>query len=287
MNAVYRKELKSLFSNMTAPVFIAWVLVWISYFTKLAHLEAGSASFEAVCVGSPFLAFLMIPVLTMRSFAEERHSRTDQLLYTLPISNAAIIFGKYFSMVTVLAIPMGIAALYPLVLSFYGDVNLLTAYTALLAMFFLGCTLIAICMFISSLTESQIIAAVMSFGAVVLTYFTTSLAATFSVTASTNFIATIVMALLFGVLAYLLSKNLYLGLGLGTAGTVVTVLFYAMDPSKYEGFVTRMLLKIALFNRMNNFGYGLLDLTTYVYFLSLCGLFLFFTAQSLEKKRWS
>lgn len=287
MIAVYRKELKSYFCNMTGVIFIAWMLAWVGFYVRYYHLQNYSTNFEYVCVTSSFFAFLIIPILTMRSFAEEKNAKTDQLLYSLPMSTTGIVAGKYLATVTVLAIPTLVIAIYPLLLSAHGPIALVPAYGTLFAMFLLGCALIAICMFISSLTESQIIAAVMSFGALIALYMMTDWATSMSASADQSLLALIAACVVVGVITYLLTKNLWVSAALSAILSGATVIFYAIDETKFVGLVPTLMSKLAVFNRMVNFAYGLIDLTAIVYYISICGLFFFFAVQSLEKKRWS
>ena len=154
MTAIYKRELKSLFSGMIAPVFMAFLLLMAGIYTCSVNFGAGYPEFERVISGISFIFLIIVPILTMRSFSEERAARTDQLLYTLPIRTSAVVAGKYLAMVTVLGISTLILCLYPLILSVYGDVYFVTAYASIFAFFLVGCALIAIGMFISSLTES-------------------------------------------------------------------------------------------------------------------------------------
>lgn len=287
MTAVYRRELKAYFSNMLGPIFICWVLAWMGYYVKNCHFISGLPNFEYVVVSSAFLAFLIIPLLTMRSFAEERHTRTDQLLYSLPMKTSGIVLGKYLAAVTVMAIPLAITGIYPLVLRVLGDVRLLNAYVSLLAMFLLGCAIIAICMFISSLTESQVIAAVLSIGALVLLYAMNSLASTISTEPSVALTTFIVIAVLVGALTYFLTRHWLVSMLVGGILTVISVVFYTLEKTEFEGLLPELITKIAPFQRLVNFANGLADLTAIIYYISLAGLFLFLTTQSLEKKRWA
>ncbi|MBQ3792633.1 MAG: ABC transporter permease [Clostridia bacterium] len=287
MIAIYKKELKSLFSNMTGVVFIAWMLFWIGYYIRLYMFQYYVTNYEYVCVAASFLAFLVVPIITMRSFAEEKRSKTDQLLYSLPLRTSQIVLGKFLSLVTVLAFPIGVSAVYPLLFQKYGKINLATAYGALLALFLLGCALIAVCLFISALTESQIIAAVLSFGVLLLTFQMKDLATRLSSDASTSLIGTLILAAAVAFVVFLLTRNWIVTLIVGGVSTALTVLFYAFDPTKYEGFIPGLLTKLDLFDRMNQFGLGLLDFGALFYFVSVAALFLFFAGQALEKKRWS
>ncbi len=99
---------------------------------------------------------VLVPILTMRSMAEERRSRTDQLLLTAPASVTAVVMGKYLAMLTVLACPLAIACLCPLIIRFNGTAFLLSDYASILAFFLLGAVEIAVGLLISALTESQV-----------------------------------------------------------------------------------------------------------------------------------
>ena len=149
---------------------MAFLLLMAGIYTCSVNFGAGYPEFERVISGISFIFLIIVPILTMRSFSEERAARTDQLLYTLPIRTSAVVAGKYLAMVTVLGISTLILCLYPLILSVYGDVYFVTAYASIFAFFLVGCALIAIGMFISSLTESQVISAVLTLGVFILLY---------------------------------------------------------------------------------------------------------------------
>lgn len=175
MNAVYKKELKSYFTGMTGAIFVGFILLIAGIYTVVYNLKGLYPNFEYVLSGVSFIYLLTVPVLTMRSFAEEKHSKTDQLLYSLPISVTSVVMAKYLAMLTVLLIPCAVMAFYPLILCMFGTVHLTGAYAALLAFFLLGASLISIGMFVSSLTESQVISAVISLLALILINFMSGL----------------------------------------------------------------------------------------------------------------
>lgn len=114
------------------------------------------------------ILMIAVPILTMRSMSDEHRARTDQLLLTSPVSVWGIVMGKFLSMVTILAVPMAIACLCPLIIRSAGTAYLTEDYASILAFFLLGCVYIAIGLFISSLTESQLIAAAGTFGILLL-----------------------------------------------------------------------------------------------------------------------
>ncbi len=287
MSAVYRKELRTYFTGMTAPVFIAFILLMTGIFTVVYNLQGLYPNFEVTVNQVVFVYLLAVPVLTMRSVAEEKHSRTDQLLYSLPMSMTSIVMAKYLAMVTVLAIPVGVMAFYPLLLAKFGTVHLASAYGMLLAFFLLGSALIAIGMFISSLTESQVIAAVVSLAVTLLIYFMSGLANMISTDASVSLIAFLALAVVIGLVVNAMIKNTVLAISVTGVLALAVVGVYLVDSSLFAGAVPEILSAISLFDRLTTFQNGMFDLTAIIFYLSVCGLFVYLTVQSLEKKRWN
>lgn len=172
MSAVYRRELRAYFTGMTAYVFIAFLLLFAGIYTMAYNLSNAYPNFEYVLQSMSIIFLIAIPILTMRVIAEERRQKTDQLLYALPIGMTRVVLGKYLAMITVVAIPCAIMGAYPLILRSFGNVPLGT----LLAFFLLSCTLSAVGMLISSLTDNQAVAAGLCFVVMLLLYFMNSLA---------------------------------------------------------------------------------------------------------------
>ena len=163
MIAVYKRELRSYLTSMLGYLFIFFILLLTGIYFSAYQLGVAYPRFEYTLSALTFVFLISVPILTMRVLAEERKQKTDQLLLTAPVSIEKIVFGKYFALVTIFAIPMLIMCLYPLLMTKFGTVSLGAAYTAILGFFLLGCANLAIGVFISSLTESQVIAAVLTF----------------------------------------------------------------------------------------------------------------------------
>ena len=287
MSAVYKKELKTYFTGMTGPVFICFILLMTGIFTVVYNLQGLYPNFEVTVNQVVFVYLLAIPVLTMRSIAEEKHSRTDQLLYSLPMSVTSIVIAKYLAMVTVLAIPVCVMAFYPLLLATFGTVHLASAYGMLLAFFLLGASLIAIGMFISSLTESQVIAAVVSLAVTLLVYFMSGLSNMISTDASVSLIGFLAIACVIGLIVNAMIRNTVLALSVTGVLALVTVGVYLVDSTLFAGAIPDILSAISLFDRLTTFQNGMFDLTAIIFYLSVCGLFVYLTVQSMEKKRWN
>ena len=287
MIAILKHELRLYFHSLTAYVFGAFLLVMIGVGAMLYNINAAYSNFEYVLSFSSLIFAVIVPILTMRVIAEERKQKTDQLLYSLPISTTKIILGKYVALLVLYLIPLVVVCMYPLIFSQYGEVYLLTSYGSLLAYFIMGAALIAIGVFISSLTENQGFAAGIGIAAILFNYFSVSLAEYATATAIGSTIVLFVLAGLLGWIIYHLTKNSNLGYIVGLSLMAVVVAFYFIDGSKLEGLIPDVMKTLSLFDRFETFVNGVFDLTAIVYFVSIIVFFLFLSVQSLEKRRYN
>lgn len=287
MRAIFNRELDSHFSSLTGNIFCAFILLFAGIYTMVYNLNGLYTNFEYVPGNMCFIYAIAIPILTMRSIAEERRQKTDQLLYSLPLPMSRIVMGKYLSMVAVLAVPVIIMCFYPLILSQYGNVALATCYGTLLGFFLLGAALISIGLFLSSLTENQGIAAGITVVVILLLYFMSSLSSYIPTTAFGSYIAIAVVFLALGGIIWFLTKNPSAALFATVFLEAALFFSYKFWPSFFEGLFASVLAKISVFDRFYLFIYGVFDLTAVVYFLSIIAVFLYLTVQSLEKRRWS
>lgn len=287
MTAVFRHELSSYFKSVSGYVFGAFLLLFGGIYTTDINLNAGLTNFEYVLDYMCIIFLIIVPILTMRVVAEERRQRTDQLLYSLPLTMTEVVLGKYGALLVVFLAPMAVIGVYPLILSAFGNVYLPAAYSAWLGFFLLGAALLAIGMFISSLTESQAVAAGLCFLVMLVNYFITSLAGFISTTAFASFASfTVVILALAGIVWFMTRSGLASGV-LALVLEAVLLFFYAGDTSAFEGFFPEVMENLSLFDQFYQFVNGVFDLRAVVYLLSVSGLFLFLTVQSLEKRRWS
>lgn len=287
MTAVFKHELRLYFQSLTAYVFGAFLLVTVGIGAMLYNLQAAVSNFEFVLSFSSLIFAVIVPILTMRVIAEERKQKTDQLLYSLPLSTTQVVLGKYLSALLVYLIPLCFICIYPLIFSQYGEVYLLTSYGSLFAFFLMGGALLAVGMFISSLTDNQGFAAGIGIAVIALNYFSVSLAEYVSATAMGSAIALMVIFALLGWLIRNLTRNENLGYGVGLGLMAVTTVFYLIDSTKFEGLLPDIMKKLSLFDRLDTFVNGVFDLTAVVYYLSVAVFFLFLTVQSLEKRRYN
>lgn len=287
MSAVFRHELRSYFHSLTAYVFGAFLLAVIGIGAMLYNLEAAVSNFEFVLSFASIIFVVIVPILTMRTLAEERRQRTDQLLYSLPITTAQVVLGKYFALLVVYLIPLAVISLYPLLFSRFGDVYLPTSYGSLFAFFLMGAALLAVGMFLSSLTDNQGFAAGIGIAAILLNYYSVSLAEYTSSTAMGSLIALYVIALLLGVVIHNLTRNENLAYGVTLVLIAALSVAYFVNSSAFEGLLPDIMTKLSLFRQFNSFVNGAFDLTAIVYYVSVMGFFLFLSVQSMEKRRYN
>ena len=223
----------------------------------------------------------------MRVVAEERRHKTDQLLYSLPITMTEVVFGKYLAMLAVLFIPLAIISVYPLILSLFGNVNFFASYGSLLAFFMLGASLIAMGMFISSLTDNQVVAVIGSFILVLLNYYIGTLAGYVSYSANATFIAFVIVIAAVAFLIYYLTKNSLLAVIIAAIAEIALIAVKLVNPDSLYGLFPKIMDKISVFERFYTFPNGVFDITALVYYIVVIAAFLFFTVQSMEKRRWS
>ena len=287
MSAVFRHELRSYFHSLTAYVFGAFLLAVIGIGAMFYNLEAAVSNFEFVLSFASIIFMVIVPILTMRTLAEERRQRTDQLLYSLPITTTQVVLGKYLALLVVYLIPLAVISLYPLLFSQFGDVYLPTSYGSLVAFFLMGAALLAVGMFLSSLTDNQGFAAGIGVAAILLNYYSVSLAEYTSSTAMGSLIALYVIALLLGVVIHNLTRNENLAYGVTLVLIAALSVAYFVNSSAFEGLLPDIMTKLSLFRQFTSFVNGAFDLTAIVYYVSVMGFFLFLSVQSMEKRRYN
>ena len=287
MKAVLKHELSNYFHSLTAYVFGAFLLVAVGVGAMLYNIQTALANFEYVFGFISLIFVVIIPILTMRVIAEERRQKTDQLLYSLPITTTQVVTGKFLALLIVYLIPMCVICFYPLVFAQYGEVYLLTSYGTMIAFFVMGAALLTIGMFISSLTENQGFAAGIGVAVILFNYYSVSLAEYVSSTALGSMVALVVIAIIISVIVKHLTRNENLMYGVGLTLIFIICITYFIDSSKFEGLLPDIMTKLSLFERFNTFVNGVFDVTSIVFYITVMVFFLFLTVQSLEKRRYN
>ena len=234
MVAILKRELNAYFSSAIGYIFLAVFYAFAGFYFFLSNVLSNTTDMRSFFSSMFSVIMFLIPILTMRLMSEDKKLRTDQALLTAPVGLYSIVLGKYLSAVIMYLVAMAITVVYAVVLAAFAPIDLSLFVGNLLGAVFLGLALIAIGVFISSLTESQVIAAVASFAVM---------------------------------------------MGLMLIDTLSSVM-----PTQ---FLQDLVYGLSFYTRYANFTLGLLNIADVIFFLSVSGLFIFFTVRVLEKKRWS
>lgn len=287
MIAVYKRELRSYLTSMIGYLFIFFILLLTGIYFSAYQLGAAYPRFEYTLNALTFVFLISVPILTMRVLAEERKQKTDQLLLTAPVSVGKIVLGKYFALVTIFAIPMLIMCLYPLLMSKFGTVSMGAAYTGILGFFLLGCANLAIGVFISSLTESQVIAAVLTFVFLFAFYMMNGISSFFSEGSLSTCITFGLLILAAAIVIYTMIKNLLISAIVCVVGEIALVIVYVVNSSFFSGGIQKVLNVFNLSSHFDNFANAIFDVKGILYFVSVITVCLFLTVQSIVKRRWN
>ena len=170
MGAIFRREMSAYFTSPTAYIYLAVFNIFAGLFFTISCLSTATSDMSGV-FGNMFMIFLfLIPILTMRLISEERKQKTDQCLLTSPVSLTGIVLGKYFAALAVFTISLVTFIIYALILSIFSPVAWAVILGNVVGVFLLGVAFISVGLFVSSLTENQVIAAIGGFVAMMLLY---------------------------------------------------------------------------------------------------------------------
>ena len=269
MIAVYKRELRSYLTSMIGYLFIFFILLLTGIYFSAYQLGAAYPRFEYTLSALTFVFLISVPILTMRVLAEE------------------IVIGKYFALVTIFAIPMLIMCFYPLLMTKFGTVSLGAAYTAILGFFLLGCANLAIGVFISSLTESQVIAAVLTFVILFAFYMMNGISSFFSEGALSTCITFGLLILAAAIIIYTMIKNFLISAVVCVVGEIALVIVYVVNSGFFSGGIQKVLDIFNLSSHFDNFANAIFDVKGILYFVSVIAVCLFLTVQSIAKRRWN
>lgn len=286
MTAIYKKEVKGFFTSMVGYVFIAFLLVVSGIYFTAYHLQAMYPVFSYTLQAVVFVFLIVVPILSMRVLAEERRQKTDQLLLTAPVSVESIVIGKYLALVSVFAVAVAVLALYPLILTQFGSISVSETYTALFGFFLMGSCYLAIGLYISSVTESQVIAAVLTFLVLFVCYVSEGIGSFFPETASSSYFTVAFLIIVAAVALYQMIHQWILTALAAVVCEVALLVVYLMNASFYEGLIQKLFSVFDLTAHFSEFCSGMFDATGIVYYLTFIVIFLFLTVQSIQKRRW-
>ncbi|HHY81217.1 MAG TPA: ABC transporter permease [Clostridiales bacterium] len=287
MLAIIKKEFLTYFKSMTGYIFMASLLFFVGLFFVMSNLLSLSPDYNTVLSNITFVFLLVVPILTMRLMAEETRQKTDQLLLTSPVSLTEIVMGKYLGAVSVLFLTLAITWIYPIILSTMGSVTWSEVIGGYIGFFLFGSALIAVGLFISSITDNQVIAAVATFTTLLLLWFIDSIIGNLPTDRIAGMIFAGVLAAAVAFIFYMATRNLFVSGGILLVGILAIAAGYIFKPAIYNGLIGKVLSWFSLLSRYEDFSLGIFSISPIIYYISFSGVFVFLTVRMLEKKRWS
>jgi len=288
MLAVFKRELRAYFSSPIGYVVIGLFLFLSGIFFAATNLLGGSPDFNSILSTMAFVFLFLVPILTMRLLAEETRQHTDQMLITSPLSVTAIVVGKYLAAVTVYLITLLVTVLFPVMMSFFALLGLewwkiLGGY---LGLFLLGSSIIAVGLFFSSITESQIVAAVVTYATLLVMWIMDALIPMVPTGWLYGLGFLIIAAAALALIAWFSTRSI-----VATAVTVVVLgaaiaAVAVLKQSLYDGLIAKVMAWFSLLKRYEDFNLGILGLSPVVYYLSFSAAFVFLTVRMIDRKRW-
>jgi ABC-2 type transport system permease protein len=286
MTAIYKKEMLAYFTQMIGSVFLAFLLLFFGLWFTLFNVYGTNGNFQYVLSNVAIFFFMLIPALTMRLFSEEARQKTDQLLFTSPLTVTAIVLGKFFAAFTLFLIGTAVTVVMPFLLRNYGELPVSQITGAYAGFILLGAACISIGIFISVLTENQLIAAVGTMSAIFVMYLIDLIAAGMptKTIASLVFVFFIIAAIV--AVWYNSTRKMIASFIVGIVSLAVAGGLYLYNDLIYDGIIVRTLLWFSVFTRFNFFVHGILRISDIVYYISFSALFIYLTANVIEKRRW-
>lgn len=288
MLAVFKRELRAYFTSSTGFIFMGFFLLLSGFFFAMTNLFPASPDYNAVLGSITFIFLIVVPILTMRLMPDDKRQRTDQLLFTSPTSLTGIVLGKYFAAVSVFVLTLLITCIYPIILSFFGNLATWEIVGGYIGFLLLGSAFISIGLFISTLTENQVIAAVITFSALLFMWILDWVTQGLPTDKTSGIIFAGIIALALGAFVYFNTRNIYVGVATTLVGAIIIVLTYFLaDKYFFDGFIVRAFEWFSLLKRYEEFQIGILSLSPIVYYITFSAAFVFLTIRVLEKRRWS
>ncbi|WP_240420069.1 ABC transporter permease [Paenibacillus periandrae] len=286
MTSIIKKELRTYFTTMSGYIFLTFLLLLSAVYFVIGNISAQSADFSGVLTSIAVYYLFLIPILTMRLFAEEAKLKTDQLLYTSPLSITDITIGKFIAASIVLCIGTVLTFIFPILLLLFSDINLMLIVVSYLGFILFGLSLISVGMFVSSLTENQIIAAVITFATVFLFFIMDGLAKALPADKMSSLFFITAIIGIFGFIVYDSTKNKAVAVCITLLFIAVEVVLFFIKPTLFEGTIAYVLQWFSVFNRFTNFQRGVLHVSDIIYNLTFFIAFTYLTINGIEKRRW-
>ncbi len=287
MSAIFKRELRNYFNTFSGYAFLGFFVLLTGYFFIAQNVEVYSGDYNDVLIGSMSMLLVLIPVLTMRLFSEDSRQKTDQLLYTSPISINAVVAGKFLAAVVLFLIGILLTMIFPCILSNYGEIDAGSIAGCVFGYFLMGACLISVGLFVSVLTDNQIVAAAGTFAALFLLLMIDNIAMSAPITREASLIFAAAIVIIIVAIVFGSSKSIPAALAFAVAGIVIVAALYFLMPTAFDGMIFNVLGWVSLLSRFENFYLGAFGISDIVYYITFALAFLYLTANVIEKRRWS
>ncbi|MCD8158854.1 MAG: ABC transporter permease [Clostridiales bacterium] len=287
MTAIYKKEIRTYFNTLTGYIFLGFFVAITGIYFMINNMSTGSLNYADTLAGSLMLFWILIPVLTMRLFAEEARQKTDQLLFTSPVSVWGIVLGKFLAAVSLFAVGVIITGIFPFILSRLGTIAVEKTINVMFGYLILGCALISVGIFISALTDNQIVAAVATFAALFVLFMIDSFTAEMPISSVSSLVFAGIVIIVIALILYCTVKNLIVSAVFAVIALAAEGALYYLNPSLYDGLISKFFGWFSMITRFENFYAGVFSLADTVYYISFAFIFIYLTVNTIEKRRWS
>jgi len=287
MFAIFKRELRAYFLTPIGYLYMGLFLLLTGVFFAFYNLFPQSSQFTSFLGNTLIIYLFTIPLLTMRLFSEEKRQNTDQLLLTSPVSITAIVCGKFLAALAVYCGTLAFTALYTVVIAVYGDLLGWETLGSYIGFIFLGASYISVGIFVSTVTENQLTAALVSFFSLFFIWLIDTVCQVVPSDTKSGIISAVVLLAAICVFIYLNTRNWVIVLGAALIGGLAIAGIYLFRQEIFFGFIRKFLGWFSLNRRYDSFSTGLLKFDSLLYYASFSGLFLFLTVRLIEKRRWN
>ena len=284
---ILKREFISYFITPYAYIFLSTFLFFTGLLTYLQNIVNQDPHYSETILSIIHLILLpLIPLLTMKSFTDDKKQNTDQLLYTVPISIVSIVIGKYLAIVLLFFVTICITFIYPIIYSFYSFIDWGHIIGSYIGLLFLASTYIAIGIFISVHTDNPFSSAISTF--IILCCFLL-LDVIDRVIPQNKIVGLITLILLFlGILYWFYSKsrNILYTVVLALTFLLIVLFVSFLFSSFLPTFLHKGIIMISILKHYRNFPQGVISIDDVVYYLSIIFYILTATTLKVESKRW-
>ncbi len=286
MTSIIKKELYQYFTSMTGYVFLTALVFVTALMFVTNNVFPLVADYQTTLLSTLSIFLLLIPLLTMRLFAEETKQKTDQLLFTSPISISNIVIGKFLAGVLLFLIGLVITLTFPLTISPFGNVLNTQLFSSIIGYVLLVSCFISVGIFISSITDNQITSAAITFATIFLFFILNMILKSLPADRFSTLVFLFFISVIISFVLYDSTKSKVVALISFASILSIVLIIFKISPTLFDNGVYKILTWFSLLDRFQGFVIGVLNLSDVFYYISFIVVFNYLTIAHLEKRRW-